>query len=169
VVEQDGQIFMLPETAAARELVLYAAHDFPYDWRPAATLLSGMPILDASVIERDGRWWMFATRNDRGGNQNLLIWHAPDLLGPWTAHGGNPVKTDARSSRPGGTPFVVDGRLYRPGQDDSASMGRLVLNQVDVLTPEGFAERPVAFVEPPRGSLSVQWPPHPVGSWRSSP
>jgi hypothetical protein len=153
VVEQGGQIYMLPETAAARELVLYAAHDFPYDWRPAATLLSDMPILDASVIEHDGRWWMFATRNDRGGNQNLLVWHAPDLLGPWVPHAGNPVKTDARSSRPGGTPFVFEGRLYRPSQDDSLVYGgRLVLNRVDVLTPEGFAEDSVAVVEPPRGS-----------------
>lgn len=153
VVEQDGQIYMIPETAGAHELVLYAAHDFPYDWRPAATLLSGVPILDASVIERDGRWWMFATRSDRGGNQNLHIWHAPDLLGPWTPHVGNPVKTDARSSRPGGTPFVFGGQLYRPSQDDSLVYGgRLVVNRVDVLTPVGFAEVPAAVVEPPPGS-----------------
>ncbi len=153
LVEHGGHVFMLPETAAARELVLYEARDFPYDWRPAATLLAGMPILDASVIEHDGRWWMFSTRNDRGGNQNLLIWYAPDLFGPWTAHAGNPVKTDARSARPGGTPFTFEGRLYRPSQDDSRVYGgRLVLNRVDVLTPGAFAEQHVALVEPPRGS-----------------
>lgn len=153
LVERDGHVFMLPETAAAGELVLYEARDFPYDWRPAATLLAGMPILDASVIEYAGRWWMFATRRDRGGNQNLLIWHAPDLFGPWTPHAGNPVKTDARSSRPGGTPFVSEGHLYRPSQDDSLVYGgRLVLNRVDVLTPGAFAERQVAVVEPPRES-----------------
>lgn len=153
LVERDGRVFMLPETAAAGELILYEAHDFPYDWRPAATLLAGMPILDASVIEHAGRWWMFATRNDRGGNQNLLVWHAPDLFGPWTPHAGNPVKTDARSSRPGGTPFVADGHLYRPSQDDSLVYGgRLILNRVDVLTPGAFAEREVAVVQPPRGS-----------------
>jgi hypothetical protein len=154
VVEHDGRVFMLPETAAAGELVLYESHNFPYDWRPAATLLPGMPILDASVIEHAGKWWMFATRNDRGGDQSLHIWHAPDLFGPWIPHSGNPVKTDARSARPGGTPFVFEGRLYRPSQDDSVVYGRrLVLNRVDVLTPRAFVERPVATIEPPQGSL----------------
>jgi hypothetical protein len=154
VVEHDGRVFMLPETAAAGELVLYESHNFPYDWRRAATLLPGMPILDASVIEHAGMWWMFATRNDRGGDQSLHIWHAPDLFGPWIPHSGNPVKTDARSARPGGTPFVFEGRLYRPSQDDSVVYGRrLVLNRVDVLTPRAFVERPVATIEPPQGSL----------------
>lgn len=153
LVERDGCVYMLPETSAAAELVLYEAHDFPYDWRPVATLLSGIPILDASVIEHDGRWWMFATRNDRGGNQNLLIWHAPDLFGPWTPHAGNPVKTDARSARPGGTPFVAAGQLYRPSQDDSRVYGgRVVLNRVDVLTHTAFAETSVRTIDPREGS-----------------
>ena len=117
LVEHEGGVFMLPEVAQAGELVFYQAVDFPYSWRPAVTLLPGVPAVDASVVEFDGLWWMFATRLDRGPNQNLFAWHAPTLTGPWTAHAANPVKTDARSARPGGTPFVWGGRLYRrPGQ-----------------------------------------------------
>jgi hypothetical protein len=153
LVERDGEVFMLPETSAAGELVLYQAADFPRAWRPAATLLKKIPVLDASVIEYEGRWWMFATRKDRGGDQNLFVWHAPELFGPWVSHAANPVKTDARTARPGGTPFIVDGQLYRPSQDDSLVYGgRVVVNRVDVLTTREFAECPVTAVEPQRGS-----------------
>ncbi len=139
----------MPETAAAATLVLYEAVEFPRHWRPVATLLDGIPVVDASVVEHGGRWWMFATRADRGANNNLFIWHAPELTGPWTPHALNPVKTDSGSARPGGTPFVADGRLYRPSQDDShAYGGRLVLNHVEVLAPDAFAERAVRTIDP---------------------
>lgn len=153
MVEHGGTTFMLPETSAAGELVLYEAVDFPLRWRPVATLLPDVPAADASIVEYDGRWWMFATRADRGANQNLFVWHAPSLLGPWSPHALNPVKTDARSARPAGTPFISGGRLHRPGQDNSRVYGgRVVVNEIDVLTPDDFAERPVGFVQPWPGS-----------------
>ena len=111
LVVHDGADFMLPETAASGNLVLYEALDFPRRWRPAVTMLSGIPAVDPSVIEYAGRWWMFATRLDRGHNHNLFVWHARHLTGPWTPHAANPVKTDARSARSGGTPFIVEGKL----------------------------------------------------------
>ena len=153
LVEHDGATFMLPETSAAGELVLYEAVSFPLQWRRAATLLSGIRAVDASVIEHDGLWWMFAGIDGSGQNQNLYAWHARDLTGPWTPHKANPVKTDARSARPGGTPFISAGQLYRPSQDGSRRYGgRVVINRLDVLTPATFAERPVKAVGPRRGS-----------------
>jgi hypothetical protein len=153
LVEDEGSVFLLPETAAAGHLVLYEAVDFPGRWRPAATLLEDIPAVDASVVEFEGAWWMFATRLDRGANHNLFIWHAPRLTGPWTPHTRNPVKTDSRSARPGGTPFVLAGKLYRPSQDDSHGYGgRVVVNEVELLTPRAFAERPVRWIEPQDGS-----------------
>jgi hypothetical protein len=153
VVEDGGSTFLLPETAAAGRLTLYEAVEFPRRWRPAAILLDGVPAVDATVVRHDGRWWLFATRLDRGANHNLFIWHAPELVGPWTAHQANPVKTDARSARPGGTPYVRDGRLFRPAQDDSfAYGGRIVVNEVDVLNPRSFHERPIQVVAPQPGS-----------------
>jgi hypothetical protein len=153
LVEDEGTVYMLPETSALGELVLYEAVDFPHRWRRAVTLLPGVPAVDASVIEHGGRWWMFAGIHGRGHNQNLYVWHAPCLTGPWTPHPANPVKTDARSARSGGTPFVSAGQLYRPSQDSSRRYGgRVVINRVDVLTPAAFAERPVRAVGPRPGS-----------------
>jgi hypothetical protein len=153
LIEHDGSTFMLPEISAAGELVLYEAVEFPLRWRPAATLLPAIPAADASIVKFDGRWWMFATRADRGANQNLFVWHAAAPTGPWLPHALNPVKTDARSARPGGTPFVSAGRLHRPSQDNGRLYGgRVVVNVVDILTPDDFAERSVGIVGPWPGS-----------------
>jgi hypothetical protein len=153
LVEHGGTTFLMPETAAASRLVLYESVDFPHRWQPVVTMLDGIPVVDASVVEFEGRWWMFGTRLDHGANHNLFIWHARELTGPWQPHAANPVKTDARSSRPGGTPFIVDGALYRPSQDDSLSYGgQVVVNQVQVLTPRAFVERPVGSIGPKPGS-----------------
>lgn len=149
LVEDEGITYMLPELSAANELVLYAATSFPNGWERAAILLSGVRAVDATVVEHQGRWWMFATIADRGAGHNLFLWHAPRLTGPWTAHAANPVKTDARSARPGGTPFVVDGILYRPSQDCSRTYGgAVVVSRVDVLTPDAFSETPVHWIRP---------------------
>jgi hypothetical protein len=154
LVERDGAVFMLPETSAAGELALYEAVEFPRRWRRAMTLLPGVPAVDASVVEYAGRWWMFAGILGRGQNHTLFVWHAPDLMGPWTSHAANPVKTDARSTRSGGTPFIVDGKLFRPSQDCSRVYGgRVVLNQVELLSPTAFSERPVKALGPRPDSL----------------
>lgn len=153
LIEHDGSVFMLPETSAAGELILYESVEFPGRWRPAVTLLPGIPAADATIVEFEGRWWLFATRADRGANQNLFVWYASTLFGPWTSHALNPVKTDARSARPGGTPYVFGGRLHRPSQDNSRAYGgRLVINEVGILTPDAFAERAVSVIGPWPGS-----------------
>lgn len=153
LVRDQGVTFMLPETSAARESVLYEATDWPRGWRRAATMLPDFPAVDASVVRIDDRWWMFATSAARGPNHSLFIWHAPALTGPWTAHEGNPVKTDVRSARPGGTPFVIDGVLYRPSQDCADGYGaKLTICRVDTLTTTAFSETPVATLPPPAGS-----------------
>ncbi len=153
LIEHDGSVFMLPETSGAHELMLYEAVDFPLRWRRAVTLLAGVPAADATIVEFEGRWWMFATRTDRGANQNLFVWFASSPFGPWTPHALNPVKTDARSARPAGTPYVSGGRLHRPSQDNGRYYGgRIVVNVVEDLTPATFVERSIGFVQPWPGS-----------------
>jgi hypothetical protein len=153
LVEADGAVFMIPETADLAELRLYVATDFPRGWQLEATLLKGVRVSDPTVIFRDGRWWLFGTSRGRGVDHALRIWHAPALTGPWSIHHIDPVKVDARSARPGGTPFEVDGRLYRPSQDSSRQYGgRVVVNRVETLTLETYLERPAAIVGPPAKS-----------------
>jgi hypothetical protein len=121
-------------------------------------LLDGFAAVDPTIVEYAGRWWLFATDAARNADGHLHVWWGASARGPWTAHARNPVKCDVRSARPGGTPFCVDGVLYRPAQDCSEAYGgSLVVNRIDVLTPEAFGETTVARLEPDRTG------PYPMG------
>ena|SRR2546425_2344276 len=149
LVERQGSEFCIPETAHGREVSLYRAVEFPHRWTKDAILIRDLPGLDNTLIERDGRFWLFNTDSDDGPFSKLRIWHAPDLRGPWKPHPANPVKTDLASARPGGTPFVFDGQLYRPSQDSSKGYGgSIVLNRVLRLTTTEYQEERAAVIAP---------------------
>lgn len=149
LVEHEGAIYCIPETCDIREVMLYRAIDFPTRWTKVATLISGFAGVDNTVMEYDGRWWLFATDQNDGPNHKLRIWFAPGLTGPWKPHSLDPAKIDVRSSRPAGTPFIHHGRLFRPSQDCSEAYGkRITLNHVTRLTPYEFREEYAGTIEP---------------------
>jgi hypothetical protein len=153
LLEHKGEIYCIPETCQAREIGLYRARQFPFGWRKVATLLSDFAAVDATIFQYDGRWWLTCTDNEQGVSLKLFVWHSEDLFGPWIPHAANPVKVDARSSRPGGTPFVQAGCLYRPAQDCSRTYGgRILINRIVTLTSEEFCEEPVSVIEPDSNS-----------------
>src|SRR4029077_4798001 len=103
IFEHRGAVWMVPESVATGTVDLYRAEMFPDRWVKEATLLAGIEASDATLLQHDGRWWMFATVRAGGAFSDALhIWSAPDLLGPWRAHRGNPVLVDIATARPGG-------------------------------------------------------------------
>ena len=149
LLEDDGEVWMIPETNEAHDLRLYRAVELPFRWELERRLLTHIQVSDPTIVWAHDRWWMFGTSRPHGVDHALRLWHAPALTGPWTIHREDPVKIDARSARPAGTPFTVEGVLYRPAQDCSVRYGgRVVINRVDVLTPNAFREVPAAALEP---------------------
>jgi len=139
--------YCLPESAAVNMIALYPLGENPL--QPASAALPGLevPGIDPTVIQHEGRYWLFYTRKDRDPDLNLYLAYADQLAGPWQQHPQNPVKTDVRSARPGGTPFLHEGRWYRPAQDFSRGYGSgMVFNEILTLTPTQYAERAVSEV-----------------------
>ena len=148
LVEDAGQIYCIPETCGAEEVALFRAVEFPRKWSKVAVLVEHFGGVDPTVFRHDGRWWLMCTEKGRDADVKLWIWHASDLLGPWTPHAQNPVKTDVRTARPGGAPFVHEGVLYRPAQDCSKTYGwRIVIQRVKTLTPSEFVEETTTVLE----------------------
>lgn len=148
--ENEGRLRCAPESSAAQEIAVYDIEHFPDRWTRTETLIAGRGIVDATVFQHGGLWWMAASEiAAKGANSELHLWFADRLGGPWQAHPGNPVKIDVRSARPAGTPFWVDGVLYRPAQDCSDSYGaRVTINRVLTLTPFEFREETAHIVNP---------------------
>ena len=149
LIRRDGEIYCVPEASGSGEIAMYRAVRFPDRWEKQMTLLPGIGGVDASIVQFDGVWWMFAGDIADGPDHKLSVWHSEDLFGPWHAHAGNPVKIDIRSARGAGTPFVVDGTLYRPSQDCSQTYGgRVIVNRIRKLTHTEFVEEPASIVNP---------------------
>jgi hypothetical protein len=144
LIERDGQIFMIPESSANRDITLYRAVEFPLKWERHSVLVEGVEAADATIVEHDGLLFMFAVVRDGAGgySDTLAIWSANDLLGPWQPHPENPVLIDDRTARPAGNFVRRNGELYRPVQDcRRAYGGALGFMKVTRLDREGFAQQ----------------------------
>ena len=149
VFEHGGAVYCVPEASGSGEIALYRAVNFPDSWEKCATLIAEFGGVDSTLVEHDGRWWMFCGDIDDGADYKLYIFYADDVIGPWRAHAANPVKIDVRSARGAGTPFIVAGVLYRPAQDCSQTYGgRVVVNRVKALTPTEFVEERASVIDP---------------------
>jgi hypothetical protein len=148
LVEDGGEIFMVPESHRAGEIALYRARRFPDDWVRETVLLRDLPGAEASLLRHEGRWWMFFTVvGPRARDQRELhVAWAETLTGPWRLYPGNPVLDDRRGARPGGTPFVgADGAVILPVQDCSESYGGAVrFLRFGRLTPESIVVETLA-------------------------
>ncbi|WP_320227023.1 glucosamine inositolphosphorylceramide transferase family protein [Mesorhizobium captivum] len=149
VFEQDGQIWMIPESGAARNVSLYRAVDFPYRWTREAYLLEGIEGYDTTPLRHKGGFWFFVSpRLWRSTSWDVLsLYRAESLTGPWTSHAANPVLLDAALSRPAGAVIQHGGCMLRPVQDCARGYGGAVtFCRIDALGASEFAQTPVGRI-----------------------
>ncbi len=119
VFEYAGQIYMMPESKSQRRVDLYRAVDFPMRWEKVGPLIHGR-VMDASLVEHEGRYWMFAGWHSYW----MRLFYANSPLGPWKAH-WQPIARlySKRDVRPGGRPVQVGRSLVRFAQDNRKHYG----------------------------------------------
>lgn len=159
-----GELWMVPESSVAQEIVLWRCARLPDRWERAGTLVSGVEAADATLFEQAGQWWMTAVvRPGWGGYSDALaIWRAPALFGPWTPHAANPALIDARAARPAGAVVKRGGRLIRPVQDCESLYGAaLRFYEITRLDADGFEQRLLAHLEPG----TPRWPGTRLHTW----
>jgi hypothetical protein len=144
LLEEEGKLYMIPETGFNQTVEIYRCVDFPHRWEREKVLIDGLFCVDATVHRSGDRWWMFANVAAGEGsdvNDELHLFSAERLLGEWRPHRANPVKSDVRGSRPAGRLFWRGDRLYRPGQIGAPLYGSgVALNRVTRLGAEAYAE-----------------------------
>jgi hypothetical protein len=151
VFAHEREVFMIPETSAQRRVELYRATEFPHSWQKEAVLLEDIVACDATLLAEDDRLWLFvgvaathATMLDE-----LHLFTATEVRGPWQPHPLNPVVSDVRCARPAGAIQHWGERLVRPGQDGSRRYGGAVsFRQIDLLSVDGYAEHEIGRLEP---------------------
>ncbi|MFB9263802.1 hypothetical protein ACFFWD_11570 [Bradyrhizobium erythrophlei] len=143
LVEDGGELWMIPESSEHRDVAVYRCVRFPDKWERHCTLLSGLELADATITRHDGLYYLFgAWRDGTGGySDTLAIFHAEHLFGPWQPHASNPVLMDRASARPAGNFVTINGRLWRPVQNCANGYGAaLGLAEVLELSPTTFRQ-----------------------------
>jgi hypothetical protein len=152
IFEEEGQIYMIPETERNRTVELYRCTDFPNHWVFVKNLFTDIKAVDATLLNANGKWWLFANIREEGSSWNALhLFYAEHFLSSqWMPHPHNPIVRDIKSARPAGRIFLRDGQLIRPSQDCSVRYGyALNFNRICELTESNYSEVLTWSLKPP--------------------
>lgn len=141
VFDHDGRTYMLPENSAGGRTIAYELVGPELGLGRQHVLIHDIGVVDPTLVEVNGRWWLFGGIAGLADNAALFAWYADSPFGPFTPHAMNPIKVDARSGRPGGTMWHAQGTLLRPAQNCSVRYGgSLMIMSVTKLSAEEFDE-----------------------------
>ncbi|GAB3734351.1 hypothetical protein GCM10028862_17480 [Luteimonas pelagia] len=155
VFEWQGRWYLTVESNDARRVSLYRAEAFPLRWTRVCELVTDRVCVDPTLHHHEGRWYLFANVAENGNSRcdDLFLFVADDLEGPYRPHPVAPVVGDVRRARMAGRLFRHDGRLIRPAQDCAPRYGSaIVFNEVVELGPTVYRERRLGRCAPGEAS-----------------
>ncbi|MFK8083627.1 MAG: hypothetical protein AB8B97_25370 [Granulosicoccus sp.] len=156
VFTHEDNHYMIPETASLRSVNLYKATRFPDQWVLQQTLLTDINAADTVVFQHQGRWWMFTncqSHHTVDERDELHVYHAQKLEGPWHSHSLNPVLTGVDRSRMAGPVIHENGNLFRCSQYGAHRYGYGVnISRIDELTPDTYRESASWRILPDKGA-----------------
>jgi hypothetical protein len=156
--EHRGQLYMVPETKQNNRVELYRCTRFPDQWEFEKTLIDNIRALDSTLLEANGKWWLFANVHEEGGSSwdTLCLYYADHPLSDqWTPHPLNPIVKNIHSARPAGRIFAHKDGMIRPSQDCSSRYGYATnFNRIVVLSETDYVEaKEHAFKPPGKGGI----------------
>lgn len=158
VFSDKDDFYMIPETASRRSVQLYKAQDFPRHWVKVKDLLSDVNLADSTVHFDGERWWMFSngmSHRSVDERDELHLFHAESVTGPWQPHPLNPVVTGVDRARMAGSIIRDGSQLYRPSQFGALRYGHGInLHRIERLDLHSYVETTVGRLLPDSGS---QW------------
>lgn len=117
VFEDNGKVYMLPETGGDKSISLYEAEDETLTrWHLSEKLIENVePWYDSIIYKIDGVYYLFTGRDDDIHQvQHLFV--SKELKGPYTEHPSSPISEGRDRARNAGGIIEYSGSLYRPVQ-----------------------------------------------------
>ena len=144
---------MIPETSKNSSIELYKCVQFPDKWVLDTVLFEGILAVDTTVLYENGLYWLFTCQNNGqtdtyDGYDELYLYWANSIRGPWYPHPQNPIVSDIRRARCAGSIIRLQNSFIRPSQDCSVQYGkRINFNHITKLTQTEYQEEPVGLLE----------------------
>ncbi|MDF7673212.1 hypothetical protein PT277_09750 [Acetobacteraceae bacterium ESL0709] len=119
IIEDNGTIYMLPESYKSGKLTLYRARNFPWEWEKVPEFTFPHAAIDATPLKIGGKWWMFYAPPSPASARTgaLMVAHSDTLFGPWHDLTPHSLHTGKGNSRMGGTAFCLKDQLFLPTQN----------------------------------------------------
>lgn len=146
VFRVDNEYYMIPETGAVKQIILYKCMQFPYQWKKERVLLEGVTSSDTIVFSKEGKLFLLASILKEGKAttaQNQLYTY--DLSSHCLEYCCTAKETGEKGVRNGGGLFT-DGEIWiRPGQNCTGGYGKsLLFFEVEQVDKEGYLEKVLA-------------------------
>ena len=150
VFDDNGEVYMMPETGREHEIRLYKAYNGnPADFRFYKKILERpererielkFDYADSCIYKKDGVYYLFTSyfKNDK---YYLELYVSDSLDRNYKKHPMSPVCTGNKYGRCGGSLIDYEGHLYRVAQDcENEYGGQIHLLEIEELTPTRFKE-----------------------------
>jgi len=153
LIEDNGELYMIPETKNNNTIELYKCTSFPLKWEFEKVLIDNIAAVDSTITYKDGKYWLFANvvRNKGASSlDELFLFYSDKLVSKnWTSHPQNPIISDVKQSRPAGSFFIYNENLYRPSQNSSKRYGYgMRINQILELSETNYQEKVIDSIYP---------------------
>ena len=153
LIEDDGELYMLPETKGNNTIELYKCLDFPKTWKLEKIIFDNIAAVDSTIFKHDNKYWLFTNiRENKGASayDELFLFYSDNLLADnWTPHPLNPIVSDVKTARPAGDIFMHNNRMYRPAQNCAKHYGYgMQIREIITLTEDDYKEEQVQSIYP---------------------
>lgn len=144
VFEEDGVVYMMPETHEDGCIQLYRAADFPYKWVKDRVIVPDVECVDTVLLDN----WIVTGQLCPSRDMRLDLLLFDRRTG--APHPCNPIRTSSFTDRGAGSITEVGGKRLRPVQDCTGSVyGRKVLfKEITQANTESFEDREVFALTP---------------------
>lgn len=149
VFEDNGDVYMIPETCALRSIQLYKTTNKELtNFSFVKNLIeedgdyvqSNISFSDSSITKKDDLYYLFTTIN-RGKVNELKLYFSKYLEGPYCEHPMSPIVNSQKYGRNGGSIIEYQDKLIRVAQDCVNQYGdNIHLLRIDKLTPCEYKE-----------------------------
>lgn len=149
VFEEEGKIYMIPETGSDKSIRLYeAANDDLTEFKLVKKLLEQSKDMvcrigygDTSIYKKEGKYYLMTMLQHEEPVNILELYVSDALEGPYLPHPCSPIAKDNKIGRDAGCWLELGGKLLRFSQDCVHRYGDNVnVSVINKLTPTEYEE-----------------------------
>lgn len=143
IFEYAGDIYFVPESYIANQIILYRAVSFPDKWEKCEVLVDDIVACDTTFINKD---YMITLANNSTNTKTEAILFKNNN-GEWEKTKNNPVDTDSAHARCGGKIFKHKNKIIRPAQNGIGGYGMgIVFREILLCSETEYKEQTITEI-----------------------